>query len=85
MGMSDIFDSMSLGTFYDRHGMAGHGSKYYNSKGASGKINNKSNQQTEVFAQLFEAWANNSNAWKDAIEFYPNQSKIFEETMKGLL
>ena len=84
-GMSDIFDSLSLGKFHDKYNMPGHGSRYYNAKSGVRKKHNKSKQQSEIFAQLFEAWASNGESWKEALEFFPNQSKELERIMKGLL
>ena len=84
-GASDIFDSMSLGVFYDKYGMQGHGSRYYNAKSGKGKANNKSNQQTEVFAQLFEAYSNGGRKWDNVLEHYPNQAKVFENVIKEFI
>lgn len=83
-GVSDIFDSISLGVFHDIYRMSGHGARYYNSKGKK-KVANKSNQQAEVFAQMFEAWSVNGRAWKEVLEFYPNQAKAFEAAIKEVL
>jgi len=84
-GMSDIFDSISLGVFHDKYGMSGHGAKYYNAKSKLKKVSNQTNRQTEVFAQLFEAWSRQSRAWKEALKFYPNQAKVFEGAIKEIL
>jgi len=84
-GMSDIFDSLSLGKFYDKYGMPGHGSRYYNAKSKSKRIHNQSKQQTETFAQLFEAYATNGKAWEEALKFYPNQARIFIGTIEEVL
>jgi hypothetical protein len=90
-GFSDIVDSMSFGVFYDKYKMVGHGAKYYNRKRISGKTAaqvreiNKSLQQTETFAQMYQAWADDGEAWEEMQKFFPNQSKVFAETMKDYL
>jgi polyhydroxyalkanoate synthesis regulator phasin len=84
-GMSDIFDSMSLGRFRDKYRMSGHGAKYYNEKRGVNAMYNVQKQQTEVFAQLFEAWANDGLGWQEANKFYPNQVKQFLEEVERII
>ncbi len=84
-GASDIFDSLSLGKFRDSYGMSGHGSRYYNAKSGLRVKHNKSKQQTEVFAQLFEGYATGGKVWDNILEHYPNQAKVFEKTIKEVI
>jgi len=65
--------------------MSGHGSRYYNAKSGLRVKLNKSMQQTEVFAQLFEGYATGGKVWDNILEHYPNQAKVFEKTMKEVI
>jgi SPP1 gp7 family putative phage head morphogenesis protein len=90
-GLSDIFDSMSNGVFHDKYFMPGHGARYYNAKTKKGftrsQVNelNNSRKQTETFANMFEAWGQDGEAWKEVKDLFPNQSSAFEQSIKEFL
>ncbi|MDX8382713.1 MAG: phage minor head protein, partial [Ghiorsea sp.] len=84
-GLSDIFDSITTGMFRDRYGMAGHGSRYYNAKSGRSAKQNVSRRQAEVFANTFQAYAENSSAWDELVYFFPNQAAAFEKHIEEVL
>lgn len=84
-GLSDIIDSVSYGKFREKYKVAGHGEGYYGTKGVKDLNTLKFRRESEAFANMFEAYANNGKAWAEAKELFPNLSKDFEEKIKGLI
>ena len=75
-GVSDIVDAMSGGLFRDRHRMWGHGQTYYR---------RESMRMTETFANTFEAWSVQGEAWAEIQTQFPNIASTFDEIMEGIL
>lgn len=69
---SDVFDALTGGLFKDKYGMWGHGRSYFKKE---------DNKMTEIFAQMFRAWAGSEKEWKEMKEVFPNMSKYFETLM----
>jgi len=75
-GASDILDSLSGGTFYDKYYMPGHGKNYYKEK---------TKRHLENFANIFEAWSLKDKTALDNIKkYFPNLYKEFENIIKTL-
>jgi len=83
-GVSDMFDSLTLGVFHDKYWMPGHGARYYNAKSGRKVASNVSNRMTESFAQMFEAWAMDGEAWQEVVLYFPNQAAAFIDKMESI-
>ena len=58
--LSDIYDAVSGGAFYDEKKLSGHGRDYYS---------NKENRATEIFAQYFQMKVQNNTEALNMLQY----------------
>lgn len=72
---TDIIDSLYEGSYFEAHGIQGHGERYYSTT---------YNKVGENFANMFALWSDKKN-WQETKKMFPNLTKAFEDEMEKII